>query len=49
VRYAVNAAAGSGRLDGPLHDVRNATPYLFDEQGLRRTVERIRALAGPRR
>jgi broad specificity phosphatase PhoE len=34
VRYAINAAAGSDRLDGPVHDVRNAVPYLFDEQGL---------------
>jgi 2,3-bisphosphoglycerate-dependent phosphoglycerate mutase len=46
VRYAVNAAAGSGDLDAPLHDVPNATPYLFDPDGLRRAVERIRQLAG---
>lgn len=45
VRYAVNAAADSDDLDGPLHDVANATPYLFDADGLRRAVERIRALA----
>ena len=31
VRYAVNAAAGSTDLDGPVHDIANATPYLFDE------------------
>lgn len=42
VRYAVNAAGGSGDLDGPLHDVANATPYLFDEASLRRAVERLR-------
>ena len=42
VRYAVNAAAGSDDLDGPLHDVANATPYLFDPQSLRRAVERLR-------
>jgi broad specificity phosphatase PhoE len=45
VRYAVNAAAGSGQLDGPLHDVANATPYAFDADGLRRAVARIRELA----
>jgi probable phosphoglycerate mutase len=45
VRYAVNGAAGSDSLDGPLHDVANATPYLFDEAGLRRAVDRMRALA----
>lgn len=46
VRYAANAAAGSDELDGPLHDLANATPYVFDEPGLRRAVDGIRALAG---
>jgi broad specificity phosphatase PhoE len=46
VRYAVNAAAGSDGLDGPLHDVANATPYVFDRDGLERAVARIRTLAG---
>lgn len=46
VRYAVNAAAGSDELDGPAHEIRNCVPHLFDEAGLRRAVERIRALAG---
>jgi broad specificity phosphatase PhoE len=46
VRYAVNAAAGSDQLDGPLHDVANATPYAFDAAGLERAVARIRALSG---
>ena len=45
VRYAANAAAGSSELDGPLHDVANATPYVFDEAGLRRAVDGIRRLA----
>jgi probable phosphoglycerate mutase len=45
VRYAVNAAAGSDDLDGPLHDVANATPYVFDEAGLRRAVDGMRRLA----
>ncbi|HEU5216436.1 MAG TPA: histidine phosphatase family protein [Gaiellaceae bacterium] len=46
VRYLVNGAAGSSELDGPLHYVANAAPYLFDETSLRRAVERIRELAG---
>ena len=46
VRYAVNAAAGSDDLNGPLHLVANAAPYLFDATGLARAVERMRALAG---
>jgi broad specificity phosphatase PhoE len=46
VRYAVNAAAGSASLDAPLHDIPNATAYLFDPAGLRRAVDRIRELAG---
>jgi broad specificity phosphatase PhoE len=46
VRYAVNAAAGSDELNGPLKSVANAAPYLFDETTLSRAVERIRELAG---
>ncbi len=46
VRYAVNAAGDSSDLDGLLHDVANATPYLFDANGLRRAVDRMRELAG---
>jgi broad specificity phosphatase PhoE len=46
VRYAVNAAGGSSELDAPLHDVRNATPYLFTEQALREAASRIAELAG---
>jgi broad specificity phosphatase PhoE len=46
VRYLVNAAKGSGELDGPLHYVANAAPYVFDDASLRRAVERIRELAG---
>ncbi len=45
VRYAVNAAAGSDDLDGPVHDVANAAPYLFDEPALRRAAARIAELA----
>ena len=49
VRYAVNAAAGSPDLDGPVHAIANATPYLFDEQGLARAAERIEELTGEAR
>ena len=45
VRYALNAAAGSSELDGPLHDVANAEPYLFDERALARAAARIEQLA----
>jgi broad specificity phosphatase PhoE len=44
VRYALNAAAGSGELDGPEHRIPNATPYLFDEAGLTRAATRIEEL-----
>jgi broad specificity phosphatase PhoE len=45
VRYLVNAAAGSGELNGPLKYVANAEPYLFDEESLGRAISRIRQLA----
>jgi probable phosphoglycerate mutase len=47
VRYALNAAAGSDTLDGPAHEIPNATPYLFDEASLGRAVRRIELLAAP--
>jgi broad specificity phosphatase PhoE len=47
VRYAVNAAAGSEELDGPVHEIRNCVPYVFDEDGLGRAVARMRVLASP--
>jgi broad specificity phosphatase PhoE len=46
VRYAVNTVGGSSEFDAPVHDIANATPYLFDEPALERAVERMRALAG---
>jgi probable phosphoglycerate mutase len=45
VRYALNAAAGSGELDGPAHEIANATPYVFDDVSLRRAIGRMEALA----
>jgi probable phosphoglycerate mutase len=44
LRYAINAADGSDELDGPTHQLANATPYLFDEMALSLAVRRIRAL-----
>jgi broad specificity phosphatase PhoE len=41
VRYAINAADGSADLDGPIHLVANATPYVFDAAGLRRATTRL--------
>jgi broad specificity phosphatase PhoE len=44
LRYAINAADGSDDLDGPTHQLANATPYLFDEAALARAVEQIERL-----
>jgi probable phosphoglycerate mutase len=41
LRYAINAADGSNDLDGPTHQLANATPYIFDEAALRRAVDQI--------
>jgi broad specificity phosphatase PhoE len=44
LRYAINAADGSDDLDGPAHQLANATPYLFDQAALTRAVEGIARL-----
>jgi len=44
LRYALNAAAASSDLDGPIHLIANATPYLFDEAALERAVTVIERL-----
>jgi broad specificity phosphatase PhoE len=44
VRYAINAADSSDDLDGPAHQLANATPYLFDKEALARAVEVIERL-----
>jgi broad specificity phosphatase PhoE len=44
LRYAINAAAESDDLDGPAHQLANATPYLFDEAALERAVTVIERL-----
>ena len=45
LRYALNGAAGSDELDGPVSQLGNAIPYLFDEAALARAVRRIEELA----
>ena len=45
IRYALNAAERSDSLDAPEHSVPNATPYLFDDDTLRRAVEGIERIA----
>ena len=45
LRYALNAAGGSDEFDGPVHELRNATPYVFDEPALARAATRIEELA----
>jgi len=44
LRYALNAARGSDDLDGPVHSIPNATPFLFDDGALARAVARIEEL-----
>jgi broad specificity phosphatase PhoE len=45
VRYALNGAAGSDELDGPVRELQNATPYIFDRDGVRRAIDGIERLA----
>ena len=44
VRYALNGAAGSHSLEAPVHDVPNATPFLFDGATLARAAATISSL-----
>ena len=44
LRYALNGAGDSDELDGPVHEIANATPYVFDEPRLERAITRIREL-----
>jgi len=45
IRYAVNAAAGSPTLDGPVHDIGNAVPYVFGEAQLAAAADGIGRLS----
>jgi phosphoserine phosphatase len=49
VRYALNAAGGSHSLDGPAHEIPNATPYLFDAEALERAASRIEEIVAAAR
>ncbi len=46
IRYALNAAAGSSDLDGPVHAIANAAPFLFDASSLLRAAAAIEAISG---
>jgi probable phosphoglycerate mutase len=45
VRYAVNASSAAVVLDRPVHDVPNATPFLFSPEALARAADCIDQLA----
>jgi broad specificity phosphatase PhoE len=46
IRYALNAAAGSDRLDGPpFHEIPNAVPFVFEGDALAHAAVRIEHLA----
>ncbi|MGO8907526.1 MAG: histidine phosphatase family protein [Solirubrobacteraceae bacterium] len=46
LRYAINGAAGSATLEAPIHDVPNATPFLFAGSAIERAAQAIERLAG---
>jgi broad specificity phosphatase PhoE len=45
IRYGLNAVGGSDDLDGPVHSVPNATPFLFAEEAVAEAAARIEWLA----
>ena len=45
IRYALNAVGGSDDLDGPVHSIANATPFLFSDDALTVAAARIDELA----
>jgi broad specificity phosphatase PhoE len=45
IRYALNVIGGSDDLDGPVHSIPNAAPFLFDEDAIAEAAERIERLA----
>ena len=48
LRYLLNGAGGSDELDGPVHELRNAAPYLFAEADVRRGIGGIRQVLAAR-
>jgi len=45
IRYALNAVGESGNLDGPVHAIPNATPFLFDDAAVEKAAAEIERLA----
>jgi len=45
LRYALNGAAGSDSLDAPVHDVPNATPFLFQTTAIKHAAREIERMA----
>ena len=45
IRYALNAVEDSGDLDGPVHSIPNATPFLFDDSAIEKAAAGIDRLA----
>jgi broad specificity phosphatase PhoE len=45
IRYALNALGDSDDLDGPVHSIPNASPFLLDEAALEKAVTGIERLA----
>ena len=45
IRYALNAVGDSGDLDGPVHMIPNATPFLFDGAALEKAAQGVEHLA----
>jgi broad specificity phosphatase PhoE len=45
IRYALNVVGESGDLDGPVHTIPNATPFLFDDAAIEKAAAGIEHLA----
>jgi broad specificity phosphatase PhoE len=45
LRYALNGVAGSDSLEAPVHDVPNATPFLFESAAIERAAQAIERIA----
>ena len=45
IRYALNAVGESDDLDGPVHSIPNAAPFLFDDTALDKAAAGIERLA----
>ena len=44
IRYALNVLGGSDDLDGPVHSIANAMPFLLDDEAVARAAEGIAAI-----